>query len=284
MGVISFIKKLLFKKKEPERFIDLNRSESIDSTIRIDANRSIQRFESMRIDANRSIDIQESPKSTFISSTEAEKPTISIDKESLKVGMAAGYISRSLINIEEGIERIETLMPSKEWITINLTPKIEQIQQTIINIKDILTSHEKNEERRFGMLLDAITKLKTLAPSLPEPTKTEILSTVSTLKSAALTPKMQQILDILKDRREISYQELAEKLGITIDGLRGMLSRMVKVCDEIERFEKDGKGWVRLKAIHSDLNRFESMNRSTELEIKEKTEDINEGKDFSDMP
>ena len=284
MGVISFIKKLLFKKKEPERFNDSNRCESIDSTIRIDANRSIQRFESMRIDANRSIDTQESPKSTFISSSDSEKSTISIDKESLKVGMAAGYISRSLINIEEGVERIETLMPSKEWITMNLTPKLEQIQQVVVSIRDIIMNHERNEERRFEVLLDAINKLKTLAPSLPEPTKTEILSTVTSLKSAALTPKMQQILDILKEKREISYQELAERLGITIDGLRGMLSRMVKVCDEIERFEKDGKGWIRFKAIRSDLNRFESMNRSSELEIKEKTEDIKESKDFSDMP
>ena len=283
MSVISFIKKILFRNKQPERFVDLNHFESIDSTIQKDLNRN----ESIRIDSNRNESINQSIdslKPTIISSKEGEKSVISIDKESLKVGMAAGYISRSLISIEDGIERIETLMPSKEWISMNITPKIEQIQQTITSIRDILLNHERNEEKRFEVLLEAITKLKNIAPSLPEPTKTEILSTVTTLKSAALTPKMQQILDIIKERREISYNELAERLGITTDGLRGILSRMAKICDEIERFEKDGKGWVRIKAIQSDLNRNESIYQAIELEIKEGEEAKEGEKDFSDMP
>jgi DNA-binding transcriptional ArsR family regulator len=283
MGVISFIKKILFGEKQPERFSDSQRFESMNQSIQRDLNR----FESERIDLNRAESMNqsiESPKSTIISSDKEEKPTISIDKESLKVGMAAGYISRSLISIEDGIERIEISMPSKEWITMNILPKIEQVQQAIYNIREILMDHERNEEKRFEVLLEAINKLKTIAPSLPEPIKTEILSTVASLKSATLTPKMQQILDILKERREISYQELAEKLGITTDGLRGILSRMVKVCDEIERFEKDGKGWIRIKSIRSDLNRSESLDQSSRLEIKEQKEENKENKDLSDMP
>jgi len=283
MGVISFIKKILFGDKQPEQFSDSQRFESMSQSIRSDLNRA----ESERIDLNRFESINqsiESPKSTIISSDKEEKSTISIDKESLKVGMAAGYISRSLISIEDGIERIETSMPSKEWITMNILPKIEQVQQAIYNIREILMDHERNEEKRFEVLLEAINKLKTMAPSLPEPIKSEILSTVASLKSATLTPKMQQILDILKERREISYQELAEKLGITTDGLRGILSRMVKVCDEIERFEKDGKGWIRIKSIHSDLNRLESLDQSSRLEIKEQKEENKENKDLSDMP
>jgi hypothetical protein len=59
---------------------------------------------------------------------------------------------------------------------------------------------------------------------------------------------------------------------------------MVKVCDEIERFEKDGKGWIRIKSIHSDLNRSESLDKSTRLEIKEQKEENKENKDLSDMP
>ena len=283
MGVISFIKNILFGEKQPERFSDSQRFESMNQSIRSDLNRA----ESERIDMNRYESMNqsiESPRSTIISSEKEEKPTISIDKESLKVGMAAGYISRSLISIEDGIERIEISMPSKEWITMNILPKIEQVQQAIYNIREILMDHERNEEKRFEVLLEAINKLKTMAPSLPEPIKTEILSTVASLKSATLTPKMQQILDILKERREISYQELAEKLGITTDGLRGILSRMVKVCDEIERFEKDGKGWIRIKSIQSDLNRSESLNQSSRLEIKEQKEENKESKDLSDMP
>jgi DNA-binding CsgD family transcriptional regulator len=148
----------------------------------------------------------------------------------------------------------------------------------------VLSSHEKNEEKRFEVLLEAITKLKTTASSLPEPAKAEILSTVKTLKSVALSPKMRQILQILKERKEISYNELAEKLGITTDGLRGLLSRMVKVCDEIERFERDNKGWVRLKAIQSDLNRNESINQPSESEIKNENQEYKGEKDLTDLP
>jgi hypothetical protein len=283
MDVVSFIKKILFGEKQPKRFSDSQRFESMNQSIHSDLNR----FESERIDLNRSESMNqsiESSKSTVTSSEKEEKSTISIDKESLKVGVAAGYISRSLISIEEGIERIENSMPSKEWISMNVTSKIEQVQQAIYILREILMNHERNEEKRFEVLLEAINKLKTIAPSLPEPIKTEILSTAASLKSATLTPKMQQILDILKERREISYQELAEKLGITTDGLRGILSRMVKVCDEIQRFEKDGKGWIRIKAIQSDLNRSESLNQSSRLEIKEQKEENKKSEDLSDMP
>jgi len=276
MSVISFIKKLIFGEKQPERFNDSQRFESM--------NRSSQRFESMRIDANRNESMNRSIETSIIPSQEQPKSTISIEKESLQLGVAAGYISRSLYSIEDSLARIETLMPSKEWISLNLTPKLEEIQQTILNLRDVLSSHERNEEKRFEILLEAITKLKTTASSLPEPVKTEILSTVKTLKSAALSPKMQQILEILKERKEISYNELAEKLGITTDGLRGLLSRMVKVCDEIERFERDNKGWIRLKAIQSDLNRNESINQPSESEIKSISQEYKGEKELTDLP
>jgi plasmid maintenance system antidote protein VapI len=238
----------------------------------------------MRIDANRNESMNRSIETSIIPSQEQPKSTISIEKESLQLGVAAGYISRSLYSIEDSLARIETLMPSKEWISLNLTPKLEEIQQTVLNLRDVLSSHERNEEKRFEILLEAITKLKTTASSLPEPVKTEILSTVKTLKSAALSPKMQQILEILKERKEISYNELAEKLGITTDGLRGLLSRMIKVCDEIERFERDNKGWVRLKAIQYDLNRNESMNQPSESEIKSMSQEYKGERELTDLP
>ena len=165
MSVISFIKKRLFGEKHPDRFSDSQRFESMNQSIRSDLNRveseriDLDRFESM----NQSI---ESTKSTIISSDKEEKSTISIDKESLKVGMAAGYISRSLISIEDGIERIEISMPSKEWITMNILPKIEQVQQAIYNIREILMDHERNEEIILEVLLALRNKLKTIAHSL----------------------------------------------------------------------------------------------------------------------
>jgi len=84
MGVVSFIRKILFGKKQPERFNDLNRFESIDSTIQSDLNRN----ESIRIDSNRSESMNqsiESLKSTIISSKEEEKQPFPSTKNPLKL-------------------------------------------------------------------------------------------------------------------------------------------------------------------------------------------------------
>ena len=39
-----------------------------------------------------------------------------IEKDSLQLGFAAGYTGRSIHDIHKSLERIETMMPSREWI------------------------------------------------------------------------------------------------------------------------------------------------------------------------
>ncbi|MEM4511503.1 MAG: hypothetical protein QXD25_01695, partial [Nanopusillaceae archaeon] len=136
---------------------------------------------------------------------------------------------------------------------------LDQTISAIQQLKEIISKHEANEEKRFEIIYDSINKLRSIQPTLPEKSQNIISETIENLKRASLTPKMEEILRIVKEKGEISYLELSEKMNITIDSLRGILSKMCKITDEIERFEKEGKGWVRYKAIRIDTNRYDSV-------------------------
>jgi hypothetical protein len=58
---------------------------------------------------------------------------------------------------------------------------------------------------------------------------------------------MEELVSLVKSSKEISYDELAAKLNITISALRGLLSTTAQRTNKIERFMVDGKGWVRFK-------------------------------------
>ena len=60
---------------------------------------------------------------------------IRIQKDALELGLAAGYAGRSLHNIESTLERMESLMVTKDWMTGKLD--------------EITNSHESNEQKRF---------------------------------------------------------------------------------------------------------------------------------------
>lgn len=257
MRVIDWIKEKIKNLKKDSDTNDTHRYESI----RIDTNRSA----SIHNDTNRyessdsSIRIGESLKPQ---DSIEDKNSIKIEKDALKIGVAAGYLSRYLIDIDDSLKRIESLMASKEWFLINILPKLEQGAVTLNEIKDIISKHEMNDEKRFEILYEAINKLKSIEYSLPENSRNIITETINSLKKASLTPKMEEILKIVKENGEISYAELAEKTNVSVDSLRGILSKMCKITDDIERFEKNGKGWVRYKAIPNDTNRYESNSNS----------------------
>lgn len=258
MGVLQWIKRIL-KGTEEEKITDDSR--------RYEANRiDTKRYESIQSDMNRiesydtSIRIDESEQSyKFISNNIEDKRSITLEKESLQVGVAAGFISRSLIDIEDSLKRIEAQMTTRDWFTINILPKIEQLNQMLQQTKEIISKHDIEEEKRFEILYGAIMNLKSLGYTLPEPIRHDIEKTIQDLKKVALSPKMEEILQIVKERGEISYAELAQKVNVSIDSLRGILSKMCKITDEIERFEREGKGWIRYKSIHRDMNRYESI-------------------------
>ncbi|MFH8132049.1 MAG: hypothetical protein QW321_00375, partial [Candidatus Aenigmatarchaeota archaeon] len=191
--------------------------------------------------------------------TETPQPeTLELEKESLQLGIAAGYTGRALKEIEASLNRIETQMVSKDW----LLSKFEIPVLTINEIKEILKQHDENMSRKFEIIQNSIESLKKTAEISPEPIKTEIMTQIEKIESQLpLTPKMEEVLAIIREHKEISYKDLAQKLGWKdTSGLRGLLSNMVKRTDKIERFEKDGQGWVRYRfeALQSGSNPFPS--------------------------
>lgn len=76
---------------------------------------------------------------------------------------------------------------------------------------------------------------------------------------------MAELISIVKEAKEISYEELARRLNIQISALRGLLSNILKRNEMIERFSIDNKGWVRyIGDDSSDLNRYMAYDFSGE--------------------
>jgi len=187
------------------------------------------------------------------------QPTIELQKDSLELGMAAGYAGRSLKEIESSMYRIETLMASKEWFTTQFGSQLRAIY-------DSIRVHDENTARKLGMIEFLIQSLEKTAKRAPEPLKTELLEQIETLESQVRTPtrKMQKLVEIVKAHGEISYTELAAGLEISESALRGLLSNTVRRTSSVTRVSKGGKKLVKYVGQNAaasnqpsnDLNRF----------------------------
>jgi GTP cyclohydrolase II len=186
---------------------------------------------------------------TRLSALTPEEKMLQLDKEALQLGVAAGYTGRSLKNIEDSLLRIESLMVTKDWFKTEFQDIGPQIMQTLQFIKQLIEDHEIKEQSRFEKIVEALNKLESTAYKAPEPIKKEILTQVEKIKvELPLTERMEKILNILKERKEISFQELAQILGYKhVSTVRGLVSLMKRRIDQIETFRVNREGWVRLK-------------------------------------
>ena len=209
MNILDYLKKI-FRKKAPIQ------SESINHSINHSINQS-----------------------------EREAQPIEIERESLQLGLAAGYTGRSIREIEASLVRIESQMTSKEWFIAQFgDPK--RILELLESIRNILKTHDELTMRHFEMIESSIYSLQGIAKRAPEPIRTEMLNQINIIESnLPLTPKMRQLEDIVKDAGEISYTDLANRLGITESALRGFLTQCIRRGVKVQRFEKLGKGWVK---------------------------------------
>jgi len=165
---------------------------------------------------------------------------IPMHKESLELGLAAGYAGKSLKGIEASLERLESQITTKDWFSNTFEDKTPELIET-------LKRHEENDQKRFEMLLNTLKSSKTTAEGAAEAVKTSIF-TAKTLESQLQpTPKMIELIRIVKEAGDISYKDLAQKLLIGEDALRGLLTNTTRRSKEIERFERDNKGWVRYR-------------------------------------
>lgn len=198
------------------------------------------------------------PQMPVLAEPAQRQPTIELQKDSLELGMAAGYAGRSLKEIESSMLRIEGLMASKEWFSGQFGPQLRAIY-------DSIRIHDGNMAKRLEMIEFLIQSLEKTARKAPEPLKTELLEQIDVLESQVRTPtrKMQKLVDIVKSRGEISYSDLAAELDISESALRGLLSNTVRRTASISRVSKDGKGVVKyIGDKKADLNRFgDDLNR-----------------------
>jgi hypothetical protein len=184
----------------------------------------------------------------------SDEKVLQIDKEALQLGVAAGYASRSLKNIEDSLFRIESLIVTKELFKTELKEINSQIIQTLQalqSIKQLMEEHEAKEQSRFEKIIEALTKLESAAYKAPEPIRKEILTQIEKIEAELpLTERMSKILSILKERKEISFRELAQLLGYKhVSTVRGLISLMKRRMNQIETFRMNREGWVRLREI-----------------------------------
>ena len=214
MDLFGFVKRFFGKKAQPELIESINQSQINQS-------------------------ITESPEGT------TDLGPLDLQKESVQLGLAAGYTGRALRDIERSLVRIESSMPSRDWFTIEFGDQ-KKVVELLESIRNILKIHDDLTMKHFEMLENTIYALQGIAQKAPEPVKTEILKEIRSIEAnLPPTPKMQQLITTVKQAGEINYTNLANALGITESALRGLLTLTIRRTSAVQRFEKDGKGWVK---------------------------------------
>ena len=217
MGIKDLFSKLLRKKRQADLNQSINQSEINQS-------------------------ITEPVEEPSIEDSEKPPESIGIEKDSLQLGIAAGYTGKSIKEIESSLSRIETQMPTRDWF-------LTQFEDRTPELIALFEKHEKNAQKRFEIVQNLLTSLSKTAKKAPEPVRTELFEQIRGIESQLpITPKMQRLVSVVSESKEISYSDLAAKLGITESALRGLLSLTTKRTDKIERFNRLGRGWVRYKA------------------------------------
>jgi hypothetical protein len=172
---------------------------------------------------------------------------IRLEKESLKLGLAAGYTGRSIHDINSSLNRIETNMITRDWFN----SKSQELYELISTVKSVLEIHDRRTLEKFDTVERFLERMGNIAQNAPEPIKSEIRTELKSIESELpLSPKMIEALAVVYQVGQISYKDLSAKLGYKdVSSLRSLLSHMLERTAKIEKFEKDGDKWVRVKAL-----------------------------------
>jgi hypothetical protein len=169
------------------------------------------------------------------------QPTIELQKDSLELGMAAGYAGRSLKEIESSMNRIESMMASKEWFSSQFGPQLRAIY-------DSIRIHDENAAKKLEIVQKMIENLRISAENVPEPLKTSLMQQIDAVEAELpLSPKMQKLVNVVEQSGKLSYDDLCAKLGVQRSSLRGLLANTMKRTSMIERYVEDGQHMVRIK-------------------------------------
>jgi len=253
MGIFTKLKQIFTRTKKEEAIqSDSNRFKS-------DSKRFNKRFKALESDSNfATYDKKFDKKYQDEGHLEISQPPldqeqklsepIELQKESLQLGVAAGYTGRYIKEIEASLNRIETQMVSKDWFSSKFGDQSTKTLETLKDIKNVLERHDSSALKRFEAIENALIRMNSVAKDVPEPIKQKLINEIESIKSnLPLTHKMSRLVEVVKESGKISYDELASRLGISRSALRGLLSNTMKRTNEIERYSVDNKGWVRYK-------------------------------------
>lgn len=138
------------------------------------------------------------------------------EEEIIKRDFIYGYIVKTLKSIEESLKRIEANMTTKEWASLNLAEK-------------------KDLEKLISELEEKLNSISLLKPSL------SALSASS--RSSRSSEIIKKAIEIIREKKEISYEDLARELGISASYLRAIASLIEASDPKIKRVIKDKKGY-----------------------------------------
>jgi type I site-specific restriction endonuclease len=240
MGLREFLFRFLRQKKQPEAIESLSQSlQSLESPKGNDSITSVPT--SYYKEPYIPNVIQPSSQSTLL------KP-VEIEESSFKLGVASGYTGRSIRNIEDALNRIESQMVTRDWFNVEFEDRTPELMGEMSKLHDELQIHDENEQKRFEIIQNILEKMKNIANNAPNEVKLSLLDQIRAVESQLpLTKKMEELISNVKAAGQISYDDLATKLNISVSALRGLLSNTTQRTNRIERFMIDGKGWVRIK-------------------------------------
>jgi archaellum component FlaC len=245
MGLLEKLKHFLIRRFEDEAL------QSASTALQSDLKRSNQRFKALESAANftnySEKQTEEYHDKTPSGFTKLSQP-LELQKESLQLGVAAGYTGKSIKEIESSLARIESQMTSKDWFVSNFEDRTPELVELLSEIKNNLEKHDSNVLKRFESIESALNRMAEATKDVPEPIKAELTKEIDTIRSnLPLTSKMKQLIQIVKDVEEISYDDLCKRLEITRSSLRGLLANTMKRSTEVERYSVAGKGYVKYK-------------------------------------
>ncbi|MEM0480594.1 MAG: hypothetical protein QXQ14_00165 [Candidatus Aenigmatarchaeota archaeon] len=128
--------------------------------------------------------------------------------------MALGYILKSIRNIEDSLARIEANMATKEWLLLNLSTK-DDINKLLEKLADINEKISVKIGKIKGEMID-------------------------------------KIREIVKNKKEVSYEELAKELNISTSYLRYILS--INEVPDVEKTIKGKRGYLIYKGEEKSFN------------------------------
>jgi type I site-specific restriction endonuclease len=233
MSFGDFLFRFLRQKKRPEALQSLESSKGSDSITPIQTSYYKEPYIPNVVRPN--------TQSTML------KP-VEIEESSFKLGLASGYTGRSIRNIEDALNRIESQMVTRDWFNVEFEDRTPELMGEMSKLHDELQIHDENEQKRFEIIQNILEKMKNIANNAPNEVKFSLLDQIKAVENQLpLTKKMEELISIVKATGQVSYDDLAIKLTISVSALRGLLSTATQRTDKIERFMVDGKGWVRIK-------------------------------------